>query len=656
MGSSSIRGFAENRYFYVTYVLDAKKTEPKGSRLSRFEANKADPPVADPTTEKILLEWPSGGHNGGCIRFGPEGDLYLSTGDGSGIADELATGQDLGDLLGAILRIDVDHPEGDRPYTIPKDNPFVATPGARGEIWSFGHRQAWKFGFDRRERLWAGEVGQDLWEMVYLVERGGNHGWSVNEGRHPFRPERKKGPGTFATPLVEHPHSDFRSITGGYVYESDRLPKLKGAYIYGDYDAGKVWSLRVDGGKVIDHHQLADTQIRIVEFAQDEAGEVYLVDFAGGGFHRLVEAPPRAGTKPFPHKLSETGLFDSTKDVRPAPGLIPYSVNAPLWSDGAQKERFLALPGNSQIEFDAVIYPHGPNYADRGWRFPDGTILVKTFSLEMEKGNPASSKRLETRILQHRKMPGNDDEYGAQFWFGYTYLWNDEQTDADLLPAEGLSRAYTIRDPGRAWWHALANVAIPQSDGMHALPHDGLEIHPRRHHAADEQGSRLRRDQGEPTRRSGTTGRLQGALPQPPERLPRLVDYQDARADLNLRSRAYLHANCAHCHRKWGGGNADFDLQASIPLGATKAVNTPPGQGAFRLADPRILVPGDPERSLVYQRMKMEGLGRMPHVASSVVDQEALTMLRAWIIGLGERNQIQERGAVNPRVVEEIGP
>ena len=123
--------------------------------------------------------------------------------------------------------------------------------------------------------------------MVYLVERGGNHGWSVNEGSHPFRPERKKGPGTFATPLVEHPHSDFRSITGGYVYESDRLPKLKGAYIYGDYDTGKVWSLRVDGGKVIDHHQLADTQIRIVEFAQDEAGEVYLVDFAGGGFHRL---------------------------------------------------------------------------------------------------------------------------------------------------------------------------------------------------------------------------------------------------------------------------------------------------------------------------------------------------------------------------------
>jgi glucose/arabinose dehydrogenase len=365
--------FAENRYFYVTYVLDLAKTEPEGSRLSRFEASRTDPPVADPTTERIILEWPSGGHNGGCMRFGPEGDLYLSTGDGSGIADELLTGQDLGDLLGAILRIDVDHPDGDCPYTIPRDNPCVAIPGARGEIWSFGHRQVWKFGFDGQGRLWAGEVGQDLWEMVYLIERGGNHGWSVNEGSHSFRPERKKGPGAFVRPVVEHPHSDFRSVTGGYVYESDRLPKLKGAYIYGYYDSGKVWSLRLDNGKVTDHRQLADTQIRIVEFAQDEAGEVYLVDFAGGGLHRLVEAPTQTAMKPFPIKLSETGLFESTRDLRPAPGLIPYSVNAPLWSDGAQKQRYLALPGNSQIEFGAVIYPHGVNYADRGWRFPDGT-------------------------------------------------------------------------------------------------------------------------------------------------------------------------------------------------------------------------------------------------------------------------------------------
>jgi hypothetical protein len=139
--------------------------------------------------------------------------------------------------------------------------------------------------------------------------------------------------------------------------------------------------------------------------------------------------------------------------------------------------------------------------------------------------------------------------------------------------------------------------------------------------------------------------------PRSPERLPRLVDYKDERADLNLRSRAYLHANCAHCHRKWGGGNADFDLQASIPLLDTRAVNTPPGQGSFGLVDPRILVPGEPDRSLIFHRMKTEGLGRMPHVASTVVDHEALTMLRAWLLGLGEGDRLEERGAINPVVV-----
>ena len=644
--------FAENRYFYVTYVLDRLKFEPKGSRLSRFEARQDNPLKADPKTEKIILEWPSGGHNGGCIRFGPDGYLYLSTGDGSGIADGLLTGQDLGDLLGAILRIDVDHPEAGRPYTIPRDNPFVDTPGARGEIWSFGHRQVWKFSFDRQKRLWGGEVGQDLWEMIYIIERGGNHGWSVNEGKHPFRPERKKGPGAFATPLVEHPHSDFRSLTGGSIYESDRLPELKGAYIYGDYDTGKVWSLRFDGGKVNDHHQLADTQIRIVEFARDEAGDVYLVDFAGGGLHRIVKAPPPAATESFPRKLSETGLFASTPDLVPARGLIPYSVNAQLWSDGAEKERFLALPGDSQIEFDAVVYPHGPNYADRGWRFPDGTVLVKTFSLAMEKGNPSSRKRLETRILQHRKMPGDDDEYGAQFWFGYTYLWNDEQTDAELLSAEGLNRSYTIRDPAepggtrQQTWRYPSRTECTLCHTMAAkyvLGVTTLQMN------KDHDYGKMRENQLAVLDRLGV---FKERLPQSPDRLPRLVDYRNHREDSNLRSRAYLHANCAHCHRKWGGGNADFDLQASIPLIETKAVNTPPGQGSFDYADPRILVPGDADRSLIFQRMRMEGLGRMPHVASTVVDQETLKLLRDWILSLGDEDRLKERGAINPIVVD----
>ncbi|HLQ45807.1 MAG TPA: PQQ-dependent sugar dehydrogenase, partial [Planctomycetaceae bacterium] len=216
--------FEKNGFVYVTSVLDAANPSPNGSRLTRLTVDRGETLAADSNSEQLILEWPSGGHNGGCLRFGPDGLLYLATGDGSGIADGLQTGQDISDLLGAILRLDVDHPAAGKAYGLPKDNPFVGDPKARGEIWSFGHRQVWKFSFDAPTgQLWAGEVGQDLWEMVYLIQRGGNYGWSVREGTHPFRPERPKGPGEFQPPIVEHSHTDFRSLTGGWIYRGKRL-------------------------------------------------------------------------------------------------------------------------------------------------------------------------------------------------------------------------------------------------------------------------------------------------------------------------------------------------------------------------------------------------------------------------------------------------
>ena len=202
--------FAENGFVFVTYVLDGSKEEPKGTRVSRFHTS-GDPPVADPKSEKILIEWPSGGHNGGCLKFGPDGYLYIATGDSSGIADMYQTGQDLTKLPGKILRIDVDHDGDGRHYAIPKDNPFVAQKDARPEIWAYGLRQPWKMSFDRASGdFWCGNVGQDLWEQIYRIERGGNYGWSVLEGSHPFRPERPRGPSPILMPVVEHDHANFR--------------------------------------------------------------------------------------------------------------------------------------------------------------------------------------------------------------------------------------------------------------------------------------------------------------------------------------------------------------------------------------------------------------------------------------------------------------
>ena len=630
--------FATNGFFYVVSVTAAD--DPLGSRLSRFQVSSRSPLSAQLDSEKVLLTWPSGGHNGGCLRFGPDGYLYLATGDGSGIADQLETGQDLSDLLGAILRIDVDHTDQGLAYAIPADNPFVSRAGARDEIYSYGHRQVWKFSFDQPTgALWAGEIGQDLWEMIYRIQKGGNYGWSVQEGTHPFRPQRQKGPTPILKPIVEHSHEDFRSITGGFVYHGTRLPKLTGKYIYGGYDTGRVWGFRFQSGKATDHHELTNTQIRLVAFAQDPAGELVILDYAGGQLHQLVPAPPVKQTKPFPRKLSETGLFTSTKDHQPAPGLIPYSVNAPLWSDHAVKNRFIAIPGKSQIEFDTVTYPQPAPGAPPGWRFPDGTVLVKTFSLEMETGKPASARRLETRILHHERMPGEENQYGAQVWRGYTYIWNKQQTDAVLLDSGGLNQEFTIRDPAapggsrKQVWRFPSRAECTLCHTMAAKYVLGVNtLQMNKNH-----------DYGEVVANQLDTlnhlGVFNKPLPKPANELPKLVHYHDKTADLNARARSYLHANCSHCHRKWGGGNAEFQLLATLPLTETGTLNTPPGQGKFNLDQPVLLMSGKPERSLVFHRMTRLGLGRMPHVGSNVRHQEAIELIGQWIEELSKEQK-----------------
>jgi glucose/arabinose dehydrogenase len=162
--------FAENGYLYLSEVPNTDKETSDGTHVVRYTVDRKTM-TADPRTRKLIFTWPNGGHNGGCLRFAPDGTLYLSTGDGSGIADSLQTGQDLGTVLGKILRIDVDKEESGKAYAIPRDNPFAATKGARGEIWAYGIRQSWKISFDTATGdLWAGEVGQDLWESVYRIE------------------------------------------------------------------------------------------------------------------------------------------------------------------------------------------------------------------------------------------------------------------------------------------------------------------------------------------------------------------------------------------------------------------------------------------------------------------------------------------------------
>ncbi len=626
--------FQKNGYFYVTYVLDPNQVDPKGTRLSRFQVQPDNPLRGDPGSEKILLEWLSGGHNGGCLRFGPDGYLYIATGDGSGIADGHDTGQDVSDLLASILRIDVDHPDPGKNYGIPTDNPFVNRKEARPEIWAYGLRQVWKMNFDRKTgHLWAGEVGQDLWEMINLIRPGGNYGWSVQEGTHPFRPERKLGPTPILEPIVEHAHSDFRSITGGFVYRGKRLAEIEDTYVYGDYDTGRVWGFRYDGNQVSLHRELADTSLRIVDFGQSHDRELYLLDFIGGQVHRLVPSATVHHPNLFPRRLSQAGLFASVRDHKPARGLIPYSVNSELWSDGAVKERWIALPGESQIAFNTVEYPQPAPGAPRGWRFPDGTVIVKTFSLELEAGNPSSRHRVETRLL-HQESLGGTEEVGDQYWKGYSYVWNEDQTDAVLVESEGLDRTYTIADPEapngqrEQVWHFPSRAECTLCHTVPAKYVLGLQtLQMNKEHDY----GWVVANQLEVLHRLGVFSK---PLPAPPGEFPRIYNHLDRSRPLNDRARAYLHSNCAHCHQKWGGGNADFQLLATLPLEETQTLHVPPAHGDFGIARGRLLAPGDPERSLILYRMTKLGLGRMPHIASNLVDQQAVKLIQEWISSL----------------------
>jgi uncharacterized repeat protein (TIGR03806 family) len=625
--------FARNGDLFVAGPIEPGEGRPRRVRVSRLKIS-GEPPRGDPRSEQVILEWPSQYHDGGCLAFGPDGCLYIAAGDGGG--DE--NGQGLGDLSSSILRIDVDRAGSGRPYAIPHDNPFVGVAGARPEVWAYGLRQPWRFSIDRATGdLWAGDVGQDLWEMVYLVRRGGNYGWNVREGSHPYQPWRRPGPTPILPPVAEHSHAEARSLTGGYVYRGARLKDLGAAYIYGDYDTGKIWALRYDGAsrRVVWHKEIADSTLRIAAFGEDRAGELYLVDHMGGGIHRLVPSPPAAGRTEFPCKLSRTGLFASVRDLRPAPGLIPYAVNAPLWSDGAVKERFLAIPGDARIEFDAVFFPEAATgRGPHGWKFPDGTVLVKTFLLDLEKGNPGRRVRLETRILHHERLVGTE-EVGDQFWRGYTYVWDDDQGDATLLEdPRGLDRTYTVLDrdaPGgarRQTWHFPGRAECML---CHTMPAKFvLGVNTLQMNRDFDYGGAVDNQ----LRAWEHAGLFTKPLPAPPERLPRLVDPSDTAQDLERRARSYLHANCSHCHRAFGGGNAGFQLLATLDRDEMGILGARPALGTFGIPDVRVALPGDPDRSVLVHRMSTPGVGRMPPLASSVVDAEALRLLRAWIRGL----------------------
>jgi glucose/arabinose dehydrogenase len=274
-------GYATNRAFYVYYSAD----NPRRSVVARYLADPANPNRALPESEAVILEvdQPFSNHNGGQVLFGPDGYLYVGLGDGGAANDPLRNGQNRATLLGSILRIDVDRPAGGRAYGIPPDNPFAGnTEGFREEIFAYGLRNPWRFSFDSATGLlWTGDVGQNSYEEVDLVENGGNYGWNVMEGRHCFSPASGCRTEGLVLPVAEYGRGDGGSITGGYVYRGTAVPDLAGNYIFADFSSGRIWALEVNGRQVGDRVELLNSSLNISAFGVDREQNLYLCAFDG---------------------------------------------------------------------------------------------------------------------------------------------------------------------------------------------------------------------------------------------------------------------------------------------------------------------------------------------------------------------------------------
>jgi glucose/arabinose dehydrogenase len=271
--------YKENGFFYVNYTTSG------GTVISRYSLDTQNPDFADSLSEKILLTFsqPYKNHKGGQLEFGPDGYLYIATGDGGSGGDPHNNAQNLKKYLGKILRIDVDKATIGKSYGIPADNPFVGNKnGYLEEIYAYGFRNPWRFSFDKeRNLLWAGDVGQDRREEIDIVENGKNYGWRIMEGNLEYSPSQTVNAEDLTPPVWDYGRSEGGCIIGGIVYYGSSSPDLRGEYIYGDYMSGRIWALRLGKNGKAENQELAKTDLEISSFGTDKSQELYILDFRG---------------------------------------------------------------------------------------------------------------------------------------------------------------------------------------------------------------------------------------------------------------------------------------------------------------------------------------------------------------------------------------
>lgn len=591
--------YVRNRWVFLSYTTSDAGGGNFRSVIARFEAA-IDGESLLANSERILLTLPQpfDNHNGGHIAFGADGYLYIGFGDGGSGGDPNNNAQNTHNWLGAMLRIDVNVSATQESqgvyYTIPGDNPFSSSAACSAtancpEIYAWGLRNPWQWSFDRLSgELWAGDVGQNAWEEIDIIERGKNYGWRCYEGTHPFNLANCNA-NDYAAPIYEyeHPGGESRSVTGGYVYRGSTLPQLEGVYIFGDFITGTVWGLTrtANGASVVG---LAQTGGNISAFGEGRDGDLYALEFGGGTIMRMDAPPTVTGTAPFAASLSQTGCADQAKPSLPAPGMTPFTVNAPLWSDGAIKTRWLSIPATTTIQVDSL----------QDWQLPLGSVLRKDFYV--------SGQLIETRLLAHHTDGG---------WAGYSYEWNATETDAVLL-SDGKQR-----NVGNQVWNYPSGSQCLQCHTAAAGRTLGLETAQLNRPGPHEPRNQLARLQ---------TNSLLPAITDP----PRLVDPNDSAANLVERARAYLHVNCSQCHRPGGPGRGAGDFRYQVSFTDMHVCNEPAQTNDFGLTNPRLLIPGNSADSIIVRRLRAVDDQRMPPLGSNVPDEQGITVIEQWIQSL----------------------
>lgn len=613
LGMAFHPNFAQNGKLYVSYTADP------GDGLHSYvgylvSANKSGTDFG--TTINHVFDFKqsgAGNHKGGTINFGKDGFLYMSFGDGGGGDDTYYMGQNPNAPYAKILRIDVNNKDAGKDYAIPADNPWKTNPPPGGgipEMFAWGFRNPFRFSIDRESNeLWVADVGQDAYEEIDAkIRSGGNYGWPCREGLHDsdVTNDMTVGPygllhcppGTVGTidPVLEQPHTNnYHAIIGGYVYRGKAIPDFVGSYTYADEVDRKMATLSLDPntGAAVDN-QLADAPVENwVSFAEDNDGEMYALSLGGHMFKLTAADPPMASN--FPTKLSATGCFAA--DMTPLPGLIPYGVNSPLWSDGATKDRWMALPDGQNITVD-------PTSGD--WDFPIGTVLLKTFTV--------GGNRIETRLFT-RHSDGD--------WAGYSYEWDPDGKDATWLPSSKTKMVgtQTWSYPSRSDCVNCHNAASGHSLGLENGQQNGDFVYPSTNRVSNQLTT------------LDHIGMFATPLGKPADQFVAYPTPTGTTDTPENRARSYLHANCSICHRPDGGGRSDMDWRYSNSFADTKSCNVDNQAGPVGAAT-KLLVPGHPEQSLVSVRPHSPAANRMPPLASSVVDNAGIGVVDTWITGI----------------------